>query len=139
VAVLAAVSNKRGLIHFLCRHKSIKSEDYCHFLDDLKLMSGDRQLNVLLDNCQVHKSKVSRRQANELGINLIWNVPYCPQFNGIELYWAIIKQKFKKKTLAILTGIERETMIRKTVVPIMRAVPTETIVKCVMKAVFLIN
>jgi len=28
-------------------------------------------------------------------IHIIWNVPYCPWFNGIEEYWAMAKKKFK--------------------------------------------
>ena len=38
-AVLAAISNKRGLLHFYFREKSIKSDDYVDFLIDLRHMT----------------------------------------------------------------------------------------------------
>ena len=67
-------------------------------------MTGDEPLNILLDNCQVHRSKKSLQASTELGIRLLFNRPYSPEFNGIELFWSIAKSKFKKAALAILTG-----------------------------------
>jgi len=104
VAVLAAISSERGLVHYMCRERSIKSSDYCEFLDDLRRKSGERTLHILLDNCKVHRSKASMQQARALGFHLIWNVPYCPQYNAIEYFWAVVKHKFKAKALAILIG-----------------------------------
>ena len=123
VAVLAAISNKRGLLHFYFREKSIKSDDYIDFLMDLRHMTPDQPLNILLDNCQVHKSRVSMAASKELGVNLIFNQPYKPEFNGIELFWAQCKHKFKKAALSILTGESSETCIRKIVAPILKSIP----------------
>ena len=35
----------------------------------------------------------------ELNITEIYNVPYCPQFNGIESYFSQIKATYKKMFL----------------------------------------
>ena len=51
VAVLAAISNQRGLVNYYFRESSIKSADYVDFLEDLRCMSGDAPLIILLDNC----------------------------------------------------------------------------------------
>ena len=77
--------------------------------------------------------------AIEFKVKMLFNRPYSPEFNGIELFWAIAKQKFKKAALSILTGKTTETCIRKIVAPILRAIPLETIQKCMVSALKLIN
>jgi len=47
ITVLAAISNKRGLLHFVCRNKSIKSEDYCDFMAHLTSLAIDGPMHVL--------------------------------------------------------------------------------------------
>ena len=46
-------------------------------------------LSVLLDNCYIHKARVMLAKAAELQMDLHFNVPYGPQFNGIEYVWNI--------------------------------------------------
>ena len=38
-----------------------------------------------------------RRYLDRTNVKLIWNLPYHPQFNGIELYWAKLKFEFRKR------------------------------------------
>jgi len=54
-------------------------------------------LTAFVDNLQVHKTKRVRDLCAEAGINLIFNVPYSPEFNGIESYWSLVKSKYKRK------------------------------------------
>ena len=72
-------------------------------------------------------------------INLIFNQPYYPQYNGIELFWSICKQKFKKAALSILTGNSTEIYLRKIIAPKMQAVPRETVIQCMESSLRLIN
>lgn len=62
----------------------------------------DYAINIL-DNCSIHHAKKVRELIDERNIHVVWNVPYCPQFNGIELYWAQTKE-FKKLVIKIKTG-----------------------------------
>ena len=87
----------------------------------------------------MHKSKLGMAAAKEFKIKLLFNRPYSPEFNGIELFWAIAKHKFKKAAMSILTGKTTETCIRKIVAPILRAITSETIQRCMGSALRLIN
>ena len=65
---------------------------------------GDQPIRMLLDNCSIHKAKATRAAASQLNINLIWNVPYKPAYNGIEYVWKHVKQHFKQLQLQRMVG-----------------------------------
>jgi hypothetical protein len=47
----------------------------------------------------------------ELNITEIFNVPYCPQFNGIESYFSQIKATYKKLFLGqVIKEAQYDTM-----------------------------
>ena len=47
----------------------------------------------------MHKAKEAKLLFEELNITEIFNVPYCPQFNGIESYFSQVKATYKKQFL----------------------------------------
>ena len=47
----------------------------------------------------MHKTTDARAAYERLNINPVFNVPYSPQFNGIESYWSILKGHYKKLLL----------------------------------------
>ena len=51
---------------------------------------------MFLDNLSVHKTRDAKLLFEELNITEIFNVPYCPQFNGIESSLSQIKATYKK-------------------------------------------
>jgi transposase len=65
-----------------------------------------------MDNMRVHWSKVSREAYDRLGITPIFNVPYSPQFNGIESVFSIVKGNFKKAQLCHLLAGRRYSVQR---------------------------
>jgi len=99
VAVVAAVSMRRGMICFHARPKSFTAAAFQDFLQDLRDEIPSGRLSVLLDNCSIHKARVTLAKAAELQMDLHFNVPYAPQFNGIEYVWNIAKQRFRKLQL----------------------------------------
>ena len=99
VAVVAAVSMRRGMICFHARPKSFTAAAFQDFLQDLRDELPSGRVSVLLDNCSIHKARVTLAKAAELQMDLHFNVPYAPQFNGIEYVWNIAKQKFRKLQL----------------------------------------
>ena len=52
-----------------------------------------------MDNLNVHKTKRVDDLMMELEIYPIFSVPYSPQYNGIESYWFLLKQIYKKDLL----------------------------------------
>ena len=58
-----------------------------------------------MDNCRVHHSIKAQTFIRENNIDVIFNVPYGPEYNPIERVWAEIKLQFKKRRPeAILSG-----------------------------------
>ena len=53
----------------------------------------------MLDNASIHRAATTQRLASQLGFEIIWNVPYHPEFNGIEYVWNIAKQLFREVQL----------------------------------------
>ena len=51
---------------------------------------------ILLDNSSVHKSKLVLDTLKECGINYLFLPPYSPDFNPIELLWALMKSVLRK-------------------------------------------
>ena len=77
-ACLGAISAERGLVTFLLRQKSIKQGDFAEFLQQLRNVSGDQPLHLVLDNCTVHHAKSVKNLAAALQIELIFLRPYSP-------------------------------------------------------------
>jgi len=48
----------------------------------------------------VHKTNLSKDLFKELGITPIFNIPYSPQFNGIESYFSLLKGEYKNLLLS---------------------------------------
>ena len=52
-----------------------------------------------MDNLSVHKTLRIRAVMQELDMVPIFSVPYSPQYNGIEIYFFLVKQEYKKALL----------------------------------------
>lgn len=83
VTCLGAISKDRGLVNWMLKPRSIRQQDFCDFLSELRTRSGQVRLRIVLDNCRVHHSKLVKATADGLNIELIWNKPYSPQFNAM--------------------------------------------------------
>jgi transposase len=98
-AVVAAVSHEGGVEELLCADGAIATKDFVFFLELLKRKNEGRPYALFLDNLKVHTSKDSTKAMQALGVVPIFNVPYSPQFNGIEAVFSIVKCNFKKELL----------------------------------------
>ena len=66
VAVVAAVSMRRGMICFHARPKSFTAATFKDFLQDLRDELPSGQLSLLLVNCSIQKAKATVAKAAEL-------------------------------------------------------------------------
>ena len=55
----------------------------------------------------MHRTNIVKNLIRESKIIEIMNVPYSPEFNGIEKLWAAMKQKFRKELLERKTENKR--------------------------------
>lgn len=114
-ALIMAVSVDRGVDHFKIVPRSVTTREYLAFLEELRQRNGDQQLAIFMDNLKVHRSRLAQDLYPQLDIVPIFNVPYSPQFNGIEAVFSMVKAAYKKQLLGnILAGRtqHRSTLIR---------------------------
>ena len=88
-----------------------------------------------MDNCSIHRSRAVTHFLHQNKIQTVFNVPYSPQYNGIEIYWAHAKKTFKKLNLKIKTGTMQPRPLRQVVESALRSVPANLIKKCCHHAI----
>ena len=61
------------------------------FLRDVMQENSNSKIAVLWDNASIHKAKIVRDFMEANNIKSIMNIAYCPQYNAIEMLWALAK------------------------------------------------
>jgi DDE superfamily endonuclease len=111
LALIAAISEDGGLIDFAIHPRAINTEVFVAFVRQLAEKFAGIDFALFLDNLSVHKTKDAKLLFEELNITEIFNVPYCPQFNGIESYFSQIKATYKKLFLGqVIKEAQYDTM-----------------------------
>jgi transposase len=133
LAVIAAISEEHDLIDYVVHPKAINSEVFVAFINQIaeKLEGGDFAL--FLDNISIHKKKDAKHLFEKLNIIEIFNVPYCPQFNGIESYFFQLKATYKKLLLKCVINdapFDRIGLIKQSI----KSVSNENATRCVRYA-----
>jgi len=85
---------------------------------------------ILIDNCSIHRAKKVADYMKSANYVPLWNVPYSPQYNGIELVWASAKRKFRAKVLAIKTGQNPERRLSEIIDEALAELSTEEVMAC---------
>ena len=57
--------------------------------------NGDDKICLFMDNLSSHTSEKSKSEMRRLGFRFVYNLPYSPDFNPIELCFSKLKGKFK--------------------------------------------
>jgi len=73
---------------------SVNSDIYLDFISSIKDSLKDR--NLVQDNARIHHSKKVKEYAKNNNINMIYNPPYSPEFNPIELIFNKLKKEYRK-------------------------------------------
>jgi len=84
---------------YLIKPRSINSDSFIEFLKLLKSKNKGKRLAIFMDNLSVHKTFKVRETMRKLNMIPIYNVPYSPDYNGIESYFFLVKQIYKKTLL----------------------------------------
>ena len=110
-ALISAISEDVGLEACAIHPKSIKAEQFIAFLEQLSIHFNRQPFAIFLDNLQVHKTKAVWGVMNRLDITPIFNIPYSPDFNGIESYFSLVKSEYKKILLQQLMKGEEFSVV----------------------------
>jgi transposase len=74
-----------------------KKESVCDFLRKIWKANSGKKIVAVLDNFPSHKAEITRIQAKDFGIDLIYLPPYSPDLNPIEFIWKSIKREISCK------------------------------------------
>jgi transposase len=78
--------------------ESAKSVDMASFLEVMSSANEEgRPILVVLDNATIHRAKLTRALAEDLGIFLAFLPPYSPDLQPIEFGWKDLKRELAAK------------------------------------------
>ena len=107
MAFLGAISDNEGLEAYTTHPNSITTKEFIEFVEMLSDKFHGQEFAIFMDNLQVHKTKEVLDTCKRLKARPIFNVPYSPDFNGIETYFSLIKGEYKKLILErLIKGIK---------------------------------
>ncbi len=93
--IICGISNKK-CIHYKIVKNSAKKEDFYNFIKDLTLNIENKSL--LLDNARIHHSRIIKQYVNTTSNKLLFNIPYNPETNPIEMYFSKFKRLVRSRS-----------------------------------------
>ena len=82
---------KEEYIKYFTMIVQVSKYSFIDFLNHIRDRYPDQPLALFMDNLSVHRARSVRQRYIDLNITPIFNVPYSPDYNGIEKYWFLIK------------------------------------------------
>ena len=95
-ALVLAISREKGLEHYQVYDKSVDKYKFAEYLDELYVPNKHESIVLFLDNLGVHKSGLVIEKLDELGIEVLYNVPYQPDYNPTESCLSKIKNFYRR-------------------------------------------
>jgi transposase len=93
-SLIMTVSNSR-VINYKLYEKSVNGTKFFDYITSFQVPDN---VHVILDNCSVHKTNIFKEYVNQTKLNVLYNVPYSPETNPIEMVFSQIKSFVKKRT-----------------------------------------
>lgn len=90
--------NKTKVIGFQLVKNSFNGESFKTFISDI-IIPKSKKASLLMDNARIHHYRKFVDQMKEDNINIIYNVPYSPQFNPIEYIFNVLKTEIRKSNI----------------------------------------
>ena len=98
--VCGLISAESGVIHMEVRSKTatfraFKAIDVVGILEVLRATYPLKKMALFLDNASIHKANIMKEASEKYQVPLVFNMAYCPQYNGIEQYWGHCKRHYR--------------------------------------------
>jgi transposase len=137
IAVLAAVSQERGVESVMCFEKSVNKEKFKVFLEELRARNFLDDICLVMDNLRVHHSNDVIDRIDELGFEYVFTPAYSPDFNPIESVFSIFKNKMKRMRIKAIQE-EQPIDYEREIQRIFGEIEREKIINCVEHALNLL-
>ena len=103
---------------------------FLEYLANLRAANPDAKIALFMDNLSAHTCERAKAGMREHGFRWIYNVPYSPEYNPIELVFSQVKKNFKAlraKKFVGLTQASHEALVTQSVSQLKKV----NIVKCI--------
>jgi transposase len=97
VSLIVAMNNKK-IIKSEIYEQNISGDIYLKFIREINYKNKGKYL--LMDNAKIHHTKKFKAYIKKKNINVLYNIPYCPEFNPIENVNSMIRNyvRYNKNT-----------------------------------------
>lgn len=95
---LVLAINKTKVIGFQLVKGSFNGESFKTFITD-KIIPKSKKASLLMDNARIHHYRKFTDLMNEDNVNIIYNIPYSPQFNPIEYVFNVLKTEIRNSSI----------------------------------------
>ena len=130
MAFLGAISDTEGHEAYSIHPNSITTKEFMEFVEMLSDKFHGQEFAIFMDNLQLHKTKEVLETCKRLKARPIFNVPYSPDFNGIETYFSLLKGEYQKLILErLIKGIKVDSS--SMIVQSIQKVEKEKVKRCV--------
>jgi transposase len=70
----------------------IKADSVCELMKKLRVLHGEQDISLILDNARYQKCQLVWTKAEQLNIDLVYLPSYSPNLNLIERLWKFVKK-----------------------------------------------
>ena len=109
LALLCGISKEKGVEHFRVFEKSVNVEKFQEYIEELRAANPDDKICLFMDNLSAHTSERSKERMRLHGFRWIFNLPYMPIYNPIELSYSQVKRNFKTLRARKLMGLIQDS------------------------------
>ena len=116
---MAAICVRTGKLIVDVQQKFQKQEDVNRFIARICSETPSRKkVAILWDNASSHRALTVRDYLASVDVAAIFNLPYHPQYNGIEHVFSDIKRRFRKRLtelkIAEVNDLNLEDLVKET-------------------------
>ena len=80
-------------------------EKFIEYITTLRSINGTDKICLFMDNLSSHTSERAKEAMRQHGFRWIYNVPYSPEYNPIELTFSKVKATFKSLRARKFAGL----------------------------------
>ena len=98
MVVIGFISAESGLVFVHIREQnSFTKKDVADCIKLVKNKYKFQDIALFGDNARIHKNNFVEEAACEEDVELLWNIPYRPDLQGVEGLWRIAKDLYRKE------------------------------------------
>lgn len=94
-SVISGISNDRVILTKIIKG-SINRFQFMDFMKEI-IEKTDKKYKFLMDNALIHKTKILSELMNSHKREIIYNIPYSPEYNPIEMVFSKVKSMVRRR------------------------------------------